>query len=709
MQRFNEHLADPLPAELEGVSLLLQGRVVGLPDVSPERTRFRFQVGTAGEHGSAQQRVAGAKLQLSCYRCPWRIEPGQDWQFSLRLKRPHSYASWGAFDYEKYLFRHRLIATGYVRVKETNALLSQRLSGVDQWRWQLSQQLSQALPDATPGRAMMGALMLGDRSQMSANQKLVMQQTGVSHLMAISGLHVGLVFVLAVWLCNRLLSPLARLYQFIPRQILVLFPAWLCAAGYAALAGFAVSTQRALVMASVFVLAKILARSVSLLRVLGISAAIILLYDPYSILDVGFWLSCAAVFIIAMVVQSDQTISLLRLQPALWLGMLPATTLFFGQISLVSPLVNLLMVPLFCTVLIPALLLALMLLLSSLSDPASWLLQPLQWALDRVYSVLEWVAQLPLAHAYPPLFQLEDVLVSLTLILSYLVVPQLHRALRGLLWLCLLVMLTTGPAKPSQGQADITLLDVGQGLSMVIETANATILYDTGPAYGSGFSAAKAVVLPYLRGHNTRRLQSLVISHADNDHIGGLKDVLNSVEVGRRFSSTPDKVEGGIPCVRGQSWQVDGVSIDVLSPEAGTPAGSNNHSCVLRVSVAGIRVLITGDIERAVERYLLSSGVDLQADVMLVPHQGSKTSSTVELLDAVRPKLALVAAGYRNHYGHPHPDVLARYKARGIDVKSTIASGSIRLQVRADGWRVQSYRQTFPRFWRPQKKPIGKA
>lgn len=698
--QFSHQKAVQLPASIESQSIQIIGHIVGLPQQDPSRTRFDFLIDNTGalKVGTAERvaALANVKVRLNCYRCRFELLPDQRWQLTVRLKRPNGFASWAAFDYEKFLFRHQVSATGYLREQESNLLLGPGSRSVHAWRWELRQQLAGVFAQFEIGAGMIAALMLGDKSALSHAHQQVFQTTGVSHLMAISGLHVGLVFIATVWLLNRLLWPLARIYATVPRQYIVLLPALSAAFAYSALAGFAVSTERAFTMLCVYVVCRLTARSMNLIRVLMLAAVTILLVDPFSILDAGFWLSCSAVLVIAVVSQQERKISLFKLQPALWLGMMPLSVLLFGQISVISPLVNLIAVPLFCLIMIPLVLVGLTLQQLGLTVIANELLLYLALIFEFIYQALEWLASAPIALIYPP--AIANWQWGMLTLLLFATLVQWR-------WLLLVVPLSCWWLWPSQQRlaADeywLTLLDVGQGLSMVVEAHNQVLVYDTGPAYGTGFSAAQAVLLPYLRQRGIRRIDHLIVSHADNDHIGGLPVLLGAISVDQILTSRLDKIPTASACRAGQHWQYGSVSFAILSPNAATPAGSNNHSCVLRVGNGHLTALITGDIEKQVERYLLAQQTPaLSADFMLVPHQGSKTSSTEEFIDAVDPHLALVAAGYKNHYRHPHDKVLRRYKERDIAVLSTISSGSIQLKIKGKSWSGVSYRDAEKRFW----------
>lgn len=712
---FDRHFQKVLPSALESKNIQLSGKVVHLPDSNNVRSKFLFKIERAltileGEDDVSSRLISRALshgldnqlVELSCYRCLLEIMPNQRWQLTVRLKNPHGFASWGAFDFEKYLFRHKIVARGYVRTKQSNLLISNGGFSIDNFRSNLRQQLNQQLVNYPQGRGMIAALMIGDKSLLSQQQKASFQVTGVSHLMAISGLHVGLVFLAIVWLLQYFLRPMAWVFDYWPRQQLVLIPALAGALAYSALAGFAVSTERALTMLCVFAACRIFARDVSLLKVLLIAMVGLLIVDPFSILDIGFWLSCGAVMVIGVISQRHDSLTLLRLQPLLWLGMLPMTTLFFGQVSIISPIVNLLMVPLFCLVVIPLVLLALVFGQVGLASANANLLELLAWFLEEISNLLFWLSQLSFVSFFPPGLPPLCLLLLMFAMLAYL----LRRPGRHLL--ALLTGLTIYICQPNslqEGEVRIALLDVGQGLSMVIEAKGYVLVYDTGPAYPSGFNAAQAVLIPYLRKRGISKIDQLIISHADNDHIGGMNYVQNAFDITHVLTSRLDKVPGAVACQAGQAWFVSGIGFSILSPDQQTPQGSNNLSCVLRIDNGAFSTLITGDIEKPAERYLLNAKLALKSDFALVPHHGSNSSSTENFIDAVQPKLALVAAGYRNHHGHPHPKVVERYRSARVELLSTVESGSILLNFNREKWSYTAFRKAHRRFWHRQKKP----
>jgi competence protein ComEC len=694
---FASHIEKVFPAEVEGSSIIVEGEVDGLPRIKKGNVKFNFRV-----RDSAVLMLQGQRIQLSCYRCSISIKTGQTWRFTVRLKRPHGYASWGAFDYEKYLFRQQVVARGYLRVKEPYAMIAAAPSSTNRWRESIQLRLQEAKFESSLSKGLIAALSIGDRSWLTAQQRQVFQDTGVSHLMAISGLHVGLVFLVIKCVFGYLLFPFARVFHIVARQHLVLVPALLFALLYSALAGFAVSTQRAMLMLCIYVICRLAIREVKLLKILLIAATLMLLIDPFSILDTGFWMSCGAVAVIGLIGNSTQNLALWRLQPRLWLGMLPMTSLMFGQISMLSPLVNLVMVPLFCFLLVPTTLISVGLMQVGLTDVSLMLMSVLSYVFEHVFTGLEWLASQKFARLYTVNWGGWQWLGMLLIICSW----QKRLATRWVCWVLAISLLFFSPENHlARGQMEIALMDVGQGLAVVVHSEDYVLVYDTGPKYGSGFSAAQAVLLPYLHSRGVRRIDALIISHADNDHMGGYASLVNALPVAQTISSRPDRIAGADACISGHSWAVGKTRFSILGPDASTPSGSNNRSCVLLLTHGRTRLLLTGDIEKQTEQYMLDIGLDLSADIVIVPHHGSRTSSTAEFIQAVKPSLGLISMGYANQHGHPHASVVQRYSNRDVELESTVENGSILLKINDNGWAKLAYRVDYRRFWHRQKKP----
>ena len=760
-----------IPKALEGQILSVSGMVVDQPINSYKRSKLLFKINDIQAVGKqingAWRPLGGSRLMLNCYSCTTEFAPGQHWQLKVKLKRPHGYANWGGFDYEQFLFRQQIVGVGTIKEIEhgllSDAVVGKRLESpaviASTWRYQAVKKIRTVLdkvavaekPDAsawqrgasfsanTAGQSSVLALAFGLKGEFSTEQRQIMQVSGISHLMVISGLHIGLIFALVYALAGRLLSLVYLPLHYYPRQTLALAPALCGAVVYAAMAGFALSTQRAPIMLCLFSIFKVIGREASLIKVLALAALIIGIGDPLVVLDIGFWLSGGAVLVIAVWQFSEQkraayssssevtlrqnssdntldkplsgTIvpnkqqqllgslhSLIGLQLMFVLLMLPVNAFIFGQSSLISLVVNLVCIPLFSLVLIPATLLVVgCLLMYPGFELALLALTYLTNVYSSLFSVLERVSTLPLGVLYLPNIGLLPTLLAVALFLLCLGRFRFIKLLLASILFVVGALLST--AAPTH-KLFVTLLDVGQGLAMVIRAGGYTVVYDVGPRYPSGFNTADAVVLPYLRSIGVRATDLLIISHADNDHIGSLEAFLARMPTHKIFSSRPDKISKASACVTGQRWSVNGAEFTFVSPQQDTPQGSNNLSCVLKIVYAGTTVLLTGDIEKQVEQHLINTQKDLRADIMLVPHQGSKTSSTPEFIDAVSPQLALVAAGYLNQYKHPHPEVLQRYSERNIPVLGTPESGAIEVVVDRQGWSVVEFRSEYFRPWR---------
>ena len=587
------------------------------------------------------------------------------------------------------------------------------------------------------GLNIMLALTLGYKADFSKDNKQVFQEVGVAHLMVISGLHIGLIFALANWLLCRCLNCFPQIMNRYVRQHIVVLPALALAVFYASLAGFSIPTQRALLMLVIYSAVRLTGRDVSLLQILMLSAVVIVSLDVFAVLDVGFWMSFSAVFIIAVwqlaiqqeasqigvdsrsigtqlhernvVHGSDANSSiwkrgrhsawtLLTLQLCLVVALIPITSLLFGQISLSAIVVNFVAIPIFSLVIIP---LTLLLAGIAVGWPEAtliiYLINFLQSCLWHIYMVFEAIAAVPHSSLGLPR---SNIIVTLIVVIITCVLLLCKRIWSMLTFISMYVIGCLAWSTQTLEHPVVSLLDVGQGLTMVVRHQDKTMVYDVGPRYRTGFNTAEAVLLPYLLARGVSHVDTLMISHADNDHIGGFGVFTNAMSVGQVLTSRVDQIPIARECIAGMRWQWGDLEFEVLSPEQNTPIGSNNLSCVLMLEYHNIRVLLTGDIEHPVERHLLEHGVDVQADIVLVPHQGSKTSSTGAFINAVNPTLGLIAAGYRNQYGHPHATVVQRYAERRIELLQTPIHGSVEITLNQTSWSVQSYRQKHPRPWR---------
>ncbi|EAR23543.1 DNA internalization-related competence protein ComEC/Rec2 [Nitrococcus mobilis] len=679
-----------LPNALDGRNLILEGVVIELPERTAVRQRFLVRPIRIVDYPA--NRPLPRRIRLAWYGRTPTVHPGERWRWRVKLRQPHGLMNPTGFDYERWLFQNRIDATGYVR----NTLQARRLDtawSVDALRERISRGIATALEGQGAAAGVLTALVTGDRRGIDPATWRDLNAAGITHLIAISGLHIGLVAGLVYWLTGGLWRRLPQVPLWLPTPIAQTVTGTLAAMGYATLAGFSVPTQRALIMLMVLASARLARRRIGPLRAWWGAMAAVLALDPFAPLGPGFWLSFTAVAVILLVVRRRPGVSrrqeLIGLQFALAVGLLPIMSAWFQRCSLIAPFINLAAIPLAGMLLVPGALLATAALWllpglgSLLLQGLAWLTQSLLAGLGHLVHAVQPLVLLPT----PEFWTLALAAVGATLLLLPAGFPG--RVLAVPLCVPLLVGVR---ASPSPGTAWITVLDVGQGSSVVVRTARHILVYDTGPAWGGGNAAAASVsLLPFLRSRGITVVDRVVVSHADDDHSGGLAALLAAlpaanVVIGEPFATAPS---GARLCQRGQAWQWDEVRFRVLAPR-GRGLRGNDASCVIRVASAGAALLLPGDLERAGELELLEQPGSLSADVLLVPHHGSRTSSSAEFIRRVQPSLALVSVGRNNSYGLPAAEVINRYRRHGVRVLRTDRDGAIQLALGVDGYRVRA-------------------
>jgi competence protein ComEC len=714
-------LAEALPPALIGQDLRLQGRIVSLPQPGLTGTRFEFEVDEATHAG--QPVAVPRRVSLGWYRgfepdallaAPLQdLRAGQRWRFTARLRPPHGSANPHGFDLELWLFERGLRASGTVRATTGDApVLLATADG--QWVHRLRQHLREAIaarvPDARAA-GVLAALVVGDQGAIERSDWDLFRDTGVAHLMAISGLHITMFAWLAAAVLGALWRRSGRGMLLVPAPLVARWGGLALAAAYALLAGWGVPAQRTLWMLATVALLQSAGLRWPGPLVLLAAAAVVALADPWALLQPGFWLSFGAVGLL-MLTSSTATAPAasapwrvrlaaalragLHTQAVATVGLAPLTLLFFQQVSLVGFAANLLAIPLVTLVVTP-------LALAGALLPPLWTLAAA--AVQALVALLQPLGSWPVwtAAVAPPWA------AAAGLVGGALLVLPLPWRLRALGLPLLLPMVAPLPERPAEGRFELVALDVGQGTAVLLRTRQHLLVYDTGPLYSPEADAGQRILLPLLRARGERHVDLLVLSHRDSDHVGGAASLLAGVPV-RAFRSSLESSHPlraapvpHQPCQAGQRWSWDGVTFELLHPPdvpdtAGPPARPNTLSCVLRVVDArGASVLLTGDIEAAQEAALaLTAPQTLASTVLMVPHHGSKTSSSAVFLEAVRPRIAFVQAAYLSRFGHPAPEVLARYAQRGIGLRRSDQCGAWTWGGEGEG---ACQRQQARRYW----------
>ena len=694
-------LSAQLPPAWEKRDLSIEGRIVNLPEAEARRTRFRFRV---DDNASQPEPLRGKLLQLSWYDAYDATKPGPRtqlhagarWQLQLRVRAPRGLANPGGFDSERHALAQRLAATGYVRNPEISKQLAPP-AGINAWREQMSTRIEAAVPSASS--RYVRALALGDTQALANEDWEILRASGLTHLIAISGFHVGLVagfFALCSAGLWRLFPAWART---VPRPQAAGFAALLGACGYAAVAGFALPTVRTVLMIAVVVLARLSRRPARIVDSLALALIAVLLFDPLSFLAAGFWLSFAGVAWLVWCLPQSQhwAKGFLSAQGVATLGLLPLTVVLFGQASLAGPLANLLAIPWWSLVVVPLSLLGTG--LEALH--AGWGTGPWRaaaWCFDLIWPLFVAMAESRFALWWLP--EARWYALPLALVGAFWVLLPRGVPGKGLALLLWLPLLWPDRELPAHGEVELLVIDVGQGLSVLVRTRGHALLYDTGPAVRDGFDAGERAVVPALRALGVARLDRVVVSHGDNDHAGGFAAVRSVIPIGQSSSPSGSPVVTDTPCMVGQAWRWEGVDFRFLHPTPHFPYLGNEASCVLRIESAQGAVLLTGDIGEVVERALLRHDPGaLRADVVLAPHHGSGGSSDPGFVAATGARLALVANGFGNRFGHPRAEVVARWQAHGAEVVETAESGAIRVWLGENGLQVRERRPFRARLW----------
>ena len=713
--RAQERLADALPTAWEGRDIEVIGVVDALPQPSDHGSRFAFAV----ERVATPAAIVPSRVSLGWYAgrdgslAPPEVHAGERWRLTVRLKRPHGTINPHGFDVEAWLLENDLRATGYVREAEANARLDafagRPADYLERWRETLRDRMLAALA-ARPYAGVIAALAIGDERAIPEEQWRIFNRTGIGHLISISGLHVTffatLIGAAVFWLWRRS----QRLTLALPARKAAAVAGVTAAFGYVLLAGFQVPAQRTLYMLATAAIGLWLGRPGTASTVWLWALAVVLAWDPWAGLTPGFWLSFGAVGLLLYtgVGRIGAPSTLRAAAQAQWtvtLGLVPLLLMLFQQVSLVSPLANAVAIPAVTFVVVPLTLAWIVLPWNGLLVAAHQIFAALAWLLGALSASPSAVWQ---QHA-PPAWSVACGIVGVLWLLAPRGVPA---RIAGVAWLAPLLVVV--PVLPPTGAFRLTVLDVGQGLAVLVQTHAHSLLYDAGPRFNESADAGDRIIAPVLRANAVVRLDAMIVSHQDSDHSGGAVSLFHTVPVGWFASSLPEdhaivrarRQEGPAErCLAGRRWTWDGVDFAFLHPVPASYANpklkANDLSCVLKLSAASGSALLTGDIEARTEAELVRrEGVGLHADILVVPHHGSRTSSTPEFIAAVAPHVAVFTPGYRNRFGHPRPEVVARYLDAGIASYRTDQDGALSFAVEPGASRVpRRERLSEPRYW----------
>lgn len=699
-----------LAKNLEEKNLIVTGIVAELPKYEAKRSSFIFDL------TSLNQVSQNARIKLNWYNnfptFP-NFKVGDLWRLNVRIKNPHSTMNPGEFDYEKYLFQNHIRALGYVVSSPQNQRLQvSKRYFLGHLREILKNKIALNL-GTNQFTGFIQALIVGDQSSINQDAWQILRTTGTIHFMVIAGLHIGFIASFMFFLGKFLWRRSSRLLLFLPAQIVGAYFALIGAFCYSALAGFSIPTTRAFIQVAVFMLAIIFKRNLESMNNLIVALFLTLLLNPLEPLTSGFWLSFAAVFFILYAVSgrlknpNNKITRFVHLQTSLTAGLMPLTLYFFTTAPLISIVANAITIPLIGFLVIPLVLIG----STFLFIPGvlgHYFLLAAAKILQCIWFILAKLALFPYANFAHPIFKIWILIFALLGALLILAPRGFPNRFLGLI--LFLPIFFYKPATPQYGEVWFTLLDVGQGLASVVRTQNHLLIYDTGPKFYPSGDVGESIILPFLTAQNLKKIDMLVVSHADSDHSGGARSLLKNLPVANFYTSVPDFFlpYPATHCYAGQSWQWDGILFTFLHPSPRDNFTGNNACCVL--SVTPIKnnlatqndVLLNGDIEAIAENTIVKNAAPkLHSLVLVAPHHGSSSSSSQIFIDAVKPKYVLFSTGYLNRFHFPSISTVKRYVENQIAMLNTVQTGAITFKFDANSGMLAPilFRETKKHYW----------
>ncbi|OGT42944.1 MAG: DNA internalization-related competence protein ComEC/Rec2 [Gammaproteobacteria bacterium RIFCSPHIGHO2_12_FULL_40_19] len=697
-----------LPKELESKAVVATGYIASLPIISDKQTSFIFELHELNNAILTHKTF----IRLSWQHPVADLQVGDQWNILVKLKCLHGLQNPGGFDYEAWALQNGIRATGYViHPGGKNHQSNVRFIASHPYRYpihfirqKLQTKLNQYLPLSATSPWLM-ALMIGERSQIPQAQWQVLKNTGTNHLMAIAGLHIGMIagffHLFGSWCWRRV----PQLLLWLPAQHAGAITALGAALIYSALAGFSIPTQRACIMLSVFIVTLLFHRIVSSWLIWSFALLIVLLLNPLSVLTESVWLSFGTIALIIYGMGG-------RLSPSGWwwrwgrvqwvigFGLIPLTLLFFQQCSFISVIANTIAIPWLAFFILPFCLVGCLMVIIFPSIGV-FILCMADKSLAMLWIGLTWLSQLHFSTWYQSIPNVW-VLISASMATLLLLLPAgFPGRYLGVFWLVPLIFYQQ--PLPMSNQFWVTLLDVGQGLSVVVQTRAHTLVYDAGAKYQDS-DMGERVVIPYLRKLGIKKIDTLVISHGDNDHIGGAPAILAAFPVLSIKTSVIDKFPPALAeyCLRGDSWQWDGVDFSFIYPRREHLNLGNDSSCVLHITNGIQSVLLTGDIEKFAEQEIMKIPAQpLASSLLIAPHHGSNTSGVKLFIQAIHPQIVLYSIGYRNRYHFPHKRIVQMYQDMNAKQMNSADSGSIHFEMDSaqTDLHAQLYRERNKRYW----------
>ena len=667
---------------------ILEGYIVSIPTHTPSKTQFQFFAEQL-DHSPIK-----ATLLLSCYQhCPI-LRSGQHWQLQAKLKQPRNLANPGGFDYVRWLNSRHIQWVGNV-IPASFHLIEPKTNQYPLIT--LREHLGDILANLDPNEETLGiiqALTIGLTQHINKAQWDLFRQTGTTHLIDISGEHIALVSGLSFWLFKWLWRHMGSLCIRYPAPRVASIAALLIAFIYALISGFAVPTQRSLITCFFLLSRNLCSQRFSIWQAWRYALFVVLLFEPHSVLMLGFYFSFIAVAILILINQRMKYSGIrkvMTMQLACLFGLMPLSLYWFSYGSVNGFIANLLAIPWVSFLIVP---LALIITFLSPWIVIPWSVTVLKWSINWLLIYLKFVDSFAMYNFNFTFIEALSPLVLMAAMALFTFLPLIR--LFPVAAVLVIASLFPGYEKVPMGDARIDVLDVGQGLAVVIRTANHVAVYDTGIKFYQGGDMGKLAIIPYLKTLGLKSLDKIIISHPDLDHRGGLESLEAAYKVDELIVDDPAFYKRGISCHKAAAWRWDDVSFQFF-PISTHLTSKNNNSCILQIANSEAQVLLSGDIETLAEQYLVKTyGKKLASTIMLIPHHGSKTSSSSSFIEHVSPRYALASYGFDNRYHFPHQQAMLAYLQHQIPVYNTMDCGMIRVNLQHGNLTPQCYRTINP-------------